>query len=55
MAAAGGPQVSRGAGSGVIISPDGYILTNNHVVDNTPTLTVNVGGKGKAFNARVHR
>lgn len=27
-----GPQ--QGAGSGVVISPSGYILTNNHVVDN---------------------
>ena len=51
------PQVSHGAGSGIIISPDGYILTNNHVVDNTSELRVNVGdksgGEGKAYTAHV--
>jgi serine protease Do len=42
-----------GAGSGIIISPDGYILTNNHVVANTSKVTVNVGSDGRAYDARV--
>ena len=38
------PETPMGAGSGIIISSDGYILTNNHVVADTSKLTVKVGG-----------
>jgi serine protease Do len=39
------PQ-EEGAASGVIISPDGYVITNNHVVAHTTKITVTVNGKG---------
>ena len=45
-------ETPRGAGSGIIISPDGYILTNNHVVANTQSVEVTVGD-GKTYPAKV--
>ena len=42
----------RSGGSGVIISTDGYIVTNNHVVDNATKLRVKLND-GRAFDARL--
>jgi serine protease Do len=39
-------------GSGVIVSPEGYILTNNHVVDGATEVTVGLSDK-REFHARV--
>jgi serine protease Do len=41
-----------GAGSGIIISPDGYIVTNNHVVEGAQKVTVTLSN-GSAFAATV--
>ena len=40
------------AGSGVIISTDGYIVTNNHVVDGADELTVTLNDN-KEYSARI--
>jgi len=42
----------QGLGSGVIVSADGYILTNNHVIDEADTVMVNLSD-GREFSARV--
>ena len=34
------PENSIGTGSGVIVSPDGYIITNNHVIENANKIEV---------------
>lgn len=46
----GRPEQS--AGSGVIIDPNGYIVTNNHVVDNASQITVTLSDK-REFTAKL--
>jgi serine protease Do len=45
-------QREKGLGSGVIVSSNGYILTNNHVVDGASDVTVTLHDK-REFKARV--
>jgi serine protease Do len=49
------PRVRRAQslGSGVIISPDGYILTANHVVEGADKVRVALASGGKEFDAKV--
>ncbi len=46
------PQPSRGVGSGFIVSPDGYILTNAHVVADASEVSVKLTDK-REFKASV--
>ena len=46
----GGP--ARGAGSGVVISSDGYIVTNNHVIENADEIEV-VLNDNRSYQAKV--
>ena len=46
------PREVNGYGSGVIISKDGYIITNNHVVENAESVDVTLNDK-RTFTAKV--
>ena len=39
------PQIQHGIGSGIIISPDGYIVTNNHVVEGATQIKVTLNDR----------
>ena len=45
--------VQRSLGSGVIVDPKGYIITNNHVVESATKIKVNIGGNNEEYTARV--
>ncbi|MDO5110478.1 MAG: trypsin-like peptidase domain-containing protein [Erysipelotrichaceae bacterium] len=48
----GGTYTAQAAGSGVIISSDGYIITNNHVIENAESITVTLYD-GKTYDAEL--
>ncbi|MDP3071729.1 MAG: Do family serine endopeptidase [Opitutaceae bacterium] len=43
----------QGLGSGVVITADGYILTNNHVIEGADDVRVSVGDSNKRYEAKV--
>jgi S1-C subfamily serine protease len=45
--------VGEGAGTGMVISSDGEVLTNNHVIANASTINVEIGGDGSTHSAHV--
>lgn len=47
-----GPEREHGLGSGVIVNPDGYIITNNHVIDGASDVEVYTTER-KQFKAKV--
>lgn len=46
-------KIQRSLGSGVIISKDGYIVTNNHVIENAEEITVTIGDETTEYNAKL--
>jgi Do/DeqQ family serine protease len=46
------PQIAQGFGSGVIISSDGYIITNNHVIESAQNIKVILNDK-REFEAKL--
>src|SRR3984885_5819456 len=42
-----------GAGTGMVINPDGLVLTNNHVIEDSTKITATVAATGKTYPAAV--
>lgn len=52
MSIFGTAAVSEGSGSGIIISSDGYIVTNNHVIDSATSVKVTLN-TGSEYEAKI--
>ncbi|MEU6586720.1 trypsin-like peptidase domain-containing protein [Nocardia sp. NPDC046763] len=48
-----GLQNGEGAGTGIVLSSDGYVLTNNHVVEGATKISVTDLGNGRTYGATV--
>ena len=48
-----GPDAERSLGSGVIVDKKGFILTNDHVIDQATKIQVSMDGDPAKYNARV--
>jgi S1-C subfamily serine protease len=48
-----GYQSATAKGTGIVLSSDGYILTNNHVINGATSVTVTDIGNGKTYQATV--
>ncbi len=47
------PNVQTGVGTGFLISSDGYILTNQHVIEGASKITVRMSGEDQGYDATV--
>jgi len=46
-------RVQRTLGSGVIVTQDGYIVTNNHVVENAEEISITIGDDPTEYSAKL--
>src|SRR5574344_315135 len=46
-------RVQRSLGSGVIVTKDGYIVTNNHVIENAEEINVTIGDDPTEYSAKL--
>jgi serine protease Do len=47
------PKIVQGQGSGFVITPDGYVVTNNHVIDGATKIQVSFDGDEAKYDAKL--